>query len=70
MFLSSPQVDVLLLLLWLLLTLFHKFVRWLFDFIDVALESRCRRPSSSTQASSSISDTPTFHDLAPARLFG
>jgi hypothetical protein len=46
MFLSSPQVDVLLLLLWLLLALFYKFVRWLFDFVDVVLESRCRHPSS------------------------
>jgi hypothetical protein len=50
--------------------LFHKFVRWLFDFVDVALESRCRRPSSLAQAGSSIVDTPTFHDLAPARLQG
>jgi hypothetical protein len=70
MFLSSPQVDILLLLLWLLLALFYKFVRWLFDFVDVALESRCRHPSSSAPASSSIADAPTFHDIALARLQG
>jgi hypothetical protein len=70
MFLSSLQIDILLLLLWILLALFHKFVRWLFDFVDVGLESRYRRSSSSAQAGSPIVDIPTFHDLVPARLQG
>jgi hypothetical protein len=68
MFLSSPQADVLLLLLWLLLALFYKFVWWLFDFVDVALESCCRRPSSSAPAGSA--EVPTFHDTAPTHLQG
>jgi hypothetical protein len=70
MFLSSPQVDVLLLLLWLLLALFYKFVRWLFDLVDVALESCCHRPSSSAPTSSSSAEVPTFHDTALECLQG